>query len=150
MSNKKEIKVVYLNEECKLKKGTDGAMAFDVCANIEETLVIKANTIVKVPLGIKVDTGDANIGCWICSRSGLSSNYGLMVVNGFGLVDSDYRGEICAVFYNTGVHGDVIIEPNQRVAQVVFMQSVDCEIKEVTELDVTERGEGGFGSTGTK
>lgn len=81
------------------------------------------------------------------SRSGLSSKYGVQVINAPGTIDSDYRGEIRIPLINLGDH-DVWIEPGQRVAQLVLAPVVRAEPLEVEQLAETRRGDGGFGSTG--
>lgn len=146
--SKTPVKVVYLDERCRLSRATEGAMCFDAVARITEPLVIQSGAIAKIPLGVCVDTGHYTLGVFIASRSGLSSREGLMIVNGIGIIDSDYRGEMHAVFFNTGVTGDYIIQPFERVAQVLFMKAEDVDLIVVDELNNTARGSSGFGSTG--
>lgn len=142
------VKIKYLNEKCRLIKGTTGAFAFDVIANIDEPITVKKGEMASIPLGFAVDTGASSIGVFMMMRSGLAFKHGLMLVNSVAIIDSDYRGELVAGIYNTGRVGDYTIEPNERVGQVAFMQNVDVLLDEVKELSDTARGVGGFGHSG--
>lgn len=143
------IEIEYVNKECALKKGSEGAMAFDVRANIKEPIVIKAGDTVNIPLGFKVDTGKATVGMLLMMRSGLAGKHGLMLMNSVGLIDSDFRGECIAAIWNTGTKDkEFIINPLERIGQVIFVEDVCTELVEVEHLSDTERGTGGFGSTG--
>lgn len=142
------IKIKYLNEKCKLIKGTSGAFAFDVIANISEPITVKKGEMVSIPLGFAVDTGASTIGVLMFMRSGLAFKHGLMLVNSVAIIDSDYRAELQAGIWNTGRVDDYTIVPNERIGQVAFMQSVDVLLDEVDELSNTARGVGGFGSSG--
>lgn len=147
---KNKIQIQYLNEKCKIVKGSDGAFAFDVIANIKEPITVKCGEMVSIPLGIKVDTCKKSIGVFLMMRSGLAFKKGLMLVNSVGLLDNDFRGEYMAGIWNTGRVGDYTIEPYERIGQIAFMENVDVEIEEVEQLNETERGEGGFGHSGSK
>ena len=147
---KSKIQIKYLNEKCRIVKGSDGAFAFDVIANIEEPITVKCGEMVSIPLGIKVDTCKKSIGVFLMMRSGLAFKRGLMLVNSVGLLDNDFRGEYIAGIWNTGRVGDYTIEPYERIGQIAFMENVDVEIEEVDELNETARGEGGFGHSGSK
>ena len=146
---RKKIDIVSLNDKCALKLGSEGAFAFDVFANIEEEIVLKPGEVCSVPLGFSVDTGERTIGMFLLMRSGLAGNYGLMLMNSVGLIDSDYRGECIARIWNTGSMGKTyVIKPLERMGQVAFMEGVDVELNVVEKLSDTNRGTGGFGSTG--
>lgn len=147
---KNKIQIQYLNEKCKIVKGSDGAFAFDVIANIEEPITVKCGELVSIPLGIKIDTCKKSIGVFLLMRSGLAFKKGLMLVNSVGLLDNDFRGEYIAGIWNTGRVGDYTIEPYERIGQIAFMENVDVEIEEVEKLSETARGEGGFGHSGSK
>ena len=147
---KSKIQIQYLNEKCRIVKGSDGAFAFDVIANIEEPITVKSGEMVSIPLGIKIDTCKKSIGVFLLMRSGLAFKKGLMLVNSVGLLDNDFRGEYMAGIWNTGRVGDYTIEPYERIGQIAFMENVDVEIEEVDKLNETERGEGGFGHSGSK
>ena len=142
------VKIKYLNEKCKLVKGTSGAFAFDVIANIDEPITVKKGEMVSIPLGFAVDTGASSIAVLLFMRSGLAFKHGLMLVNSTGVIDSDFRAELQAGIWNTGRVDDYTIVPNERIGQVAFMQNVDVLLDEVDELSETARGVGGFGSSG--
>ena len=143
------IDIKYLNDKCKLVQGSNGAIAFDVKANIDEPITIECGKSAVIPLGFALDTKKRSIGMFLFIRSGLGCKHGLTILNSVGIIDSDYRGEVMAVVYNTGAMGkSFTIEPNMRCGQVVFLESVDVTLNEVAELNKTQRGAGGFGSTG--
>ena len=83
----------------------------------------------------------------VFARSGLASRHGMGLTNGVGVIDSDYRGEIQVLIHNSGPQ-PVIINPGDRIAQMVFLPVFQALFEEVSELQDTERGTGGFGSTG--
>ena len=124
-----------------------GAAAFDLHADIDEPVNIQSRHYVQsVPTGlaIQIPRGYAGI---IVSRSGLGIRNGLIIAHGFGTVDSDYRGEIFIPIWNRSLEQQRIY-PSDRVAQMLIMPVEQVEFNEVDELDGTERGSGGFGSTG--
>ena len=105
-----------------------------------ETKLIKTGLAIELPIGYAA---------FIYARSGLASKRGLAPANKVGVVDCDYRGEIMVALHN---HSDKIqsIEPGERIAQMVIAPYITAEFEESEELSDTVRGEGGFGSTGTK
>ena len=144
-----KLDIVYLNDKCRLVKATDGSVGFDVRANIEKPIEIKAGKVATIPLGFKIDTKEAEVGMFLFIRSGIACKYGLILINSVGVIDSDYRGECIAKIWNTGTDVDShIINPYERIAQVVFLKAEGIEFNEVDELGSTDRGEFGFGSTG--
>lgn len=100
-----------------------------------------------VPTGIAIELPDNSVAAFLYARSGLGIKHGICLSNGVGVVDSDYRGEICAGLCNVS-DKPYEIEPFERICQMVIAPVVPCDVEEVTELGNTERGEGGFGSTG--
>ena len=84
---------------------------------------------------------------FIFARSGLATKYGISLTNGVGVVDSDYRGEICVGLRNFGKE-NYVIEKNERIAQMVIMPVISAIFSECEALNKTDRGNGGFGSTG--
>ena len=143
------VDIKYLNEDCRLKKGSPGAIAFDVRANIKEPVTIECGKSAMIPLGFCVDTKNAELGVFLLIRSGLAGKHGLTILNAVGVIDSDYRGELMACIYNTGAQGKAYtIEPLERCGQVIFGEATPVSLNEVDELSSTDRGEGGFGSTG--
>lgn len=125
---------------------TIGAAGLDVRANITEDIVIKPLERVMVPTGLYVQIpGGYEI--QVRPRSGLAAKFGLTVLNSPGTIDPDYRGEIKVILVNLS-NNDFTLTPGERVAQLVVAQFTRIEWEQVEELSQTERGEGGFGSTG--
>lgn len=127
--------------------GTDGAAAYDLRAS-EDGWIASGQTLL-VRTGVKVAIPKGYVG-EVCSRSGLALKHNVFVLNAPGLVDSDYRGEVGVVLHNASPHHhpDFIIKKGDRIAQLMFKKVADTEIELVDSLDETDRGEGGFGSTG--
>jgi dUTP pyrophosphatase len=128
---------------------TTGSAGMDLRACIEEPLTIEAGKIAKIPTGIAVQIPNKYAGGFVFPRSGLSSKYGISLINCVGVIDSDYIGEIICPIIN---HGDkeFIVNPGDRIAQLVFMPVCNATMIQVEDLQETERGSGGFGSTGLK
>ena len=124
---------------------TDGSSGFDLCSVDTVILPPKGHGI--VPLGFKVEIPQEGYEIQIRSRSGLALSDGLIVLNQPGTVDSDYRGEMGVILYNTSTSTKTI-ERGTRIAQGVLCPVVRARFVEVKELGTTGRGEGGFGSTG--
>lgn len=126
---------------------TPGSAGMDLCACIQDELMIKPGEIVKVPTGIAIQIPDSSIGGFVFPRSGLSSKFGISLANCVGVIDSDYTGELICPVIN---HSDreYTIKNGDRIAQIVFMPVYQASLICVDELDETERGTGGFGSTG--
>lgn len=133
-----------VDKKC-LKHATANSAGFDLTAGISETITIKKGEVVLIPTGIKAACPQ---GCYIqiSPRSGTALKKGLSIVNTPGIIDSDYRGEIKIIA--TCVKDEMTIEPGERIAQMVVLRYEPCDIMFVDSLDNTERGEGGFGSTG--
>jgi len=136
-----------LNDKATLPQyQTEGSAGFDLHACIEEPITIKPNDVALIPTGLSSEfTNQYEL--QIRSRSGLALKNQVVVLNSPGTIDSDYRGEIKVILYNIGKQ-DYIVEPNERIAQGVFCPVVKAHIKEVSDLEETARGAGGFGSTG--
>ncbi len=103
----------------------------------------------KVPTGIKIAIPDGYAG-FVQPKSGLAIKSGLSLVNTPGLIDSGYRGEVCAVLINLDPKEDFVIKHGDKICQLVIQKVEDVEIEITGELENTSRGEGGFGSTGNK
>ena len=130
------------------KRATTGSAGLDLCACIENPLEIKSGEIVKIPTGLAVEyVGEESVALLIYSRSSLATKYGLTLANSVGVVDLDYRGEIMVSIINHGKES-FTVTPDERVAQLVVTPVLMPETEEVCELSQTNRGEGGFGSTG--
>jgi len=142
------LRIKKLNENAEIpKRATNGSAGYDLCACIEEDVVIKKGQIVKIPTGISAEINTNEAALMIYARSGLASKNGVTLVNCVGVVDSDYRGEIVVPLINLG-NDDYIIEKGARIAQLVVTPVLLPEIEEASELSETSRGFGGFGSTG--
>ena len=128
---------------------TNGSAGMDLYACIDEKITINPGQLVLVPTGIAIELPDNSVAAFLYARSGLGIKHGICLSNGVGVVDSDYRGEICAGLCNVS-DKPYEIEPFERICQMVIAPVVPCDVEEVTELGNTERGEGGFGSTGKK
>ena len=145
-----KVDIKYFDERCKLSRGTNGSIGFDARARIDEPVTIKAGEIAKIPLGFALDMKDCDLGCFVFSRSGISTNHGVMCINSVGVVDSDYRGEVHACLWNTGAKGDFTIEPYDRIVQCIFINAEKVLLSNKDELDESDRGTNGFNSTGVK
>jgi dUTP pyrophosphatase len=124
-----------------------GAAGADLCAAVESSLVIRPGERVSVPTGLVLEIPRGWEG-QVRPRSGLAIRHGLTVVNAPGTIDSDYRGELKVLLVNLG-GSPATVHRGDRVAQLVVAQVVAAEFVESEELGETERGAGGFGSTGT-
>ena len=130
---------------------TDGAAAVDMRAAIDEgtTVTIQPGQRAMIPTGMAISLENANVVAILAARSGLAVKSGINLANGIGVIDSDYRGEICVGLYNSS---DVPFTVNRgdRIAQLMFMPVYTAKLIEAATLDETARGAGGFGSTGVK
>ena len=128
---------------------TPGSAALDLRSALEESVTICAHSRLAIPTGIAIAVPDASVVSVVCARSGLATKHGISLANGIGVVDSDYRGEILVSLINNS-DTDFVVEPGDRIAQLMFMPVLSAKLLECEELDQTERGAGGFGSTGVK
>lgn len=126
---------------------TKGAAGLDLSACLDDTLSVPPGARVKIPTGIAIEIPQRNIAGLIFPRSGLATKHGISLANSVGVIDSDYKGEIMVAVLNHGEQ-EYIINPGDRIAQLVFVPVFDVVIKEVEKLACSERGAGGFGSTG--
>ena len=137
-----------LNENAKEPThGSAAAAGYDLYAAIEEeSIAIPAHSTLKVSTGIAIELPDFTFGA-IFARSGLATKQGLRPANCVGVVDSDYRGPVIVALHNDTEETQIITN-GDRIAQLVVMPYIPIKFNEVKELTNTERGEGGFGSTG--
>jgi dUTP pyrophosphatase len=147
--NKMKIEIKRLDEKVILPAyETSGAAAVDLRANITKPIKLDLGETALIPTGIAININDDNVAAVILPRSGLGHNHGIKLGNSVGLIDSDYTGELKVSVKNTGT-GVYKINPQDRIAQMKFIPIVRAEFVEVEEFSSsTERGEGGFGSTG--
>ena len=125
---------------------TSGAAGMDLHAAVAAAVTIPSLGRLKVPTGLSVAIPHGYEG-QVRPRSGLAAKHGVTVVNTPGTVDSDYRGEIAVVLVNLGTE-PFTLAPLERIAQIVFARHEIATLVEVADLDATERGAGGYGSTG--
>ena len=125
---------------------TEGAAGLDLCAAVVDAVVIPPGERRFVPTGLAIAIPPGFEG-QVRPRSGLARKHGIGIVNSPGTIDSDYRGEVGIVLINHG-REPFVVEQGARIAQLVIAPVARAEIVVVTELDETNRGEGGYGSTG--
>ena len=128
-------------------RATAGSAGMDLRALLEEPLTLEPGGRASVPTGIAIGLPSPETVGLVFARSGLAIKHGLALSNGVGVIDSDYTGEIRVGLVNLSDTA-YTIEPDERIAQLVVMPVCLPDILEVEELDQTERGAGGFGSTG--
>ncbi len=128
---------------------TDGSAAIDLRAAVEETVIIAPGERALIPTGIAISPETKDVVAVVAARSGLAIKKGICLSNGIGVIDSDYRGEICVGLFNTSKEPFEVLR-GDRIAQMMFMPVHTATFLEVASLDETARGAGGFGSTGVK
>ena len=129
-------------------KATSGSAGFDLHACIDKDLTIKKGDLIRVPCGIAIELPSSEYAAFIFARSGLGIKYGISLSNGVGVIDSDYRGEIQVGLCRTSDGDPYTIKNGDRIAQMIIMQMSNVNFKLVENLGESERGSGGFGSTG--
>lgn len=125
------------------------AAGADLYAALDAPLTLAPMDRALVPTGIAAQPDRDDCVLVIAARSGLAVKKGVTLSNGIGVVDADYRGEICVGLVNLG-KDTVTIAPGERIAQLLVMPVLRAQFAEAESLDETERGAGGFGHTGTK
>ena len=144
-----EILIKRLSKEVSLPKyETSGSSGMDLAANIDDKITIDPGKTVIIPTGLSLSI-PKGFEVQIRPRSGLAAKQKISVLNTPGTIDADYRGEIKVILINLGSE-TFIVEKGLRIAQMVVCPVVKAKFEEVTELNETKRGRGGFGSTGTK
>lgn len=141
------LKISYDDQEKALSYANLGDAGIDLRSS--ENTVIFAGQRKLVRCGIRIALPKGTVGM-VCPRSELASKHGVTVLNAPGILDEGYRGEVMVILYNTDDHKAFRISKGDRIAQLVVVPYVRCSIEEVAELDDTERGEHGFGSTGSE
>lgn len=145
-----ELKIKKVNENAIIpKRATQGSAGMDLCACIDAPLTLRGGETAVIPTGIAIALHSNEAGAFVFARSGLAIKHGIGLLNSVGVIDSDYRGEIKVGVINQ-INEPYTIEPGERIAQLVVMPVCPVDTVEVESLDETARGEGGFGSTGTK
>ncbi len=126
---------------------TPGSAAMDLHACMDEAVTIPAGGRKVIPTGLAIALPSADYVALVYARSGLGIKHGVAPANCVGVIDSDYRGEIMVGLQNSG-ESDFTVQPGDRVAQLMIAPVVRANLRMVDELDETQRGAGGFGSTG--
>ena len=145
-----EIKFKKLRENAKIpQRATPGSAGLDLCACIDEPITLVGGGHALIPTGLAIALEDSGYAAMIFARSGLAIKHGIAPANCVGVVDSDYRGEICVGLINQ-YEESYTIEPGERIAQLVIAPFLKVEFELSDELSDTLRGSGGFGSTGNK
>lgn len=144
-----KIKILPGNEDIQLPGyATSGSAGMDLRAAVGETVVLEPNERALVPTGIIIGLPDG-FEAQVRPRSGLAVKNGIMLVNSPGTIDSDYRGEIKVIMFNSG-KDPFEIKRGDRIAQLIISRYERADLKPVDEIDDTSRGGGGFGHTGSK
>lgn len=142
-----KINIKRLNEDAKIPaRGSSEAAGYDLYACIDSPVTIAAHSTTKIGTGLAIEIPNGYFGA-VFARSGLATKQGLRPANCVGVIDSDYRGE-CIVALHNDTDEAKLIMPEERIAQLVVMPYLAVEFNEVNKLSDTNRGEGGFGSTG--
>ena len=131
------------------QRATPGSAGMDLVACIEEPVYLPAGGRAMIPTGLAMAIPTAEWVGLVYARSGLAVRHGITLSNSVGVIDSDYRGEIRVGLCNLGQE-PYIIQPGERIAQLVISPVLLPPVEEADELDSTERGTGGFGSTGKR
>lgn len=143
-----ELEMKKVKENAKIPtRATEGSAGLDLCACIDEPITLNKGDKALIPTGIAIGLDDPHYAAFIYARSGLAIKHGLTLLNAVGVVDSDYRGEVCVGIIKL-TEGPYTIQPGERIAQMVIQPVVLPKIIEVEDLNDTTRGVGGFGSTG--
>ncbi|OZI61256.1 dUTP diphosphatase [Bordetella genomosp. 11] len=126
---------------------TPGAAGLDLRACLETALTLAPGETALVPTGLAIHIGDPGYAAMILPRSGLGHKHGIVLGNLVGLIDSDYQGQLMVSTWNRG-SADFTLHPMDRLAQMVIVPVAQVAFEVVTDFDASERGAGGFGSTG--
>lgn len=142
------LKIKKVRDNAKIPfRATSGSAGMDLYACIDEPITLAGGEKTVIPTGIAIELPSEQLAAFVFARSGLAIKHGIGLLNSVGVIDSDYRGEICVGLINQ-LKEEYTINPDERIAQLVIMPVSVIEPVEVRELGDTERGEGGFGSTG--
>ncbi len=126
---------------------TAGSAGLDLRACLDEPLTLRAGDSALVPTGLAIHVADPGYAAVIIPRSGLGHKHGIVLGNLVGLIDSDYQGQLFVSCWNRG-RDTFVVNPMERIAQLVVIPVVQVELNVVESFDESSRGAGGFGSTG--
>ena len=145
-----KLKFKKLNEKAVIpSRATAGSAGLDICACLDEPITLESGEIKMIPTGIMSEPDSEDVVLLIYARSGLASKYGVTLANCVGVVDSDYRGEWLIPLINNGKES-FTVKNGMRIAQLIPTRILIPEIEVSDSLCETDRGTGGFGSSGIK
>ncbi|MBV8466466.1 MAG: dUTP diphosphatase [Burkholderiales bacterium] len=147
---KKTIDVRLLDDRLKTQPpayATAGSAGLDLRACIDAPLTLAPGATALIPTGMAIHIADHHLAAMILPRSGLGHKHGIVLGNLVGLIDSDYQGQIFVSVWNRGTE-TFVVQPLERIAQLVVVPVVQVGFNVVESFEASERGEGGFGSTG--
>ena len=145
-----ELKILdaRIGNECPLPEyATPGSAGLDLRACLDAAIELAPGDTQLIPTGLAIHIADPGLCATILPRSGLGHKHGIVLGNLVGLIDSDYQGQLMVSVWNRG-NTTFTIQPGERIAQLVFMPVVQASFNIVDDFDTSERGEGGFGSSG--
>jgi dUTP pyrophosphatase len=146
----KKLDVKVLDERIRAQLpayATHGSAGLDLRACIDEPITLRPGDASLVPTGLAIHLGDPGLAAMIIPRSGLGHKHGIVLGNLVGLIDSDYKGQVLVSCWNRG-REPFVVNPMERIAQLVVVPVVQVELNVVASFEESERGAGGFGSTG--
>jgi dUTP pyrophosphatase len=146
----KKLDIRVLNEKIRSQLpayATHGSAGLDLRACIDDPITLKAGDTALIPTGLAIHLDDPGLAAVIIPRSGLGHKHGIVLGNLVGLIDSDYQGQLMVSCWNRG-REPFIVNPLERIAQLVIVPVVQVELNVVESFDESARGAGGFGSTG--
>jgi dUTP pyrophosphatase len=126
---------------------TPGSAGLDLRAALDQPIVLQPGQAELIPTGLSMHLGDPGLAAMILPRSGLGHKHGIVLGNLVGLIDSDYQGPLMVSCWNRGSQA-FTIQPMERIAQLVIVPVVQASFRLVDSFEASQRGEGGFGSTG--
>ncbi|HZE90340.1 MAG TPA: dUTP diphosphatase [Rhizobacter sp.] len=126
---------------------TGGSAGLDLRACLDLPIVLEPGQTQLIPTGIAIHVADPGLAALILPRSGLGHKHGIVLGNLVGLIDSDYQGQLMVSCWNRG-HTPFTVQPMERIAQLVIVPVVQARFRRVDEFGASDRGDGGFGSTG--
>lgn len=148
MTTKIDVKILDTRMADSLPQyATTGSAGLDLRACLDNAIVLQPGQTELIPTGIAIHIKDNNLCGMILPRSGLGHKHGIVLGNLVGLIDSDYQGQLFISMWNRG-NTEFTLNPMERIAQLVIVPVVQAEFNLVTEFDNSDRGTGGFGSTG--
>ena len=126
---------------------TPGSAGLDLRACLDAAITLEPGQTTLIPTGLAIHIADPGLAALILPRSGLGHKHGIVLGNLVGLIDSDYQGQLMVSCWNRG-NTTFVINPMERIAQLVLVPVVQASFRLVADFDASHRGEGGFGSTG--